>query len=40
MVRTQVRQVIHRLGAQRTVDVVRILRQGEALWSKAGVASA
>lgn len=35
-VRSQVRQVIHKLGATRSVDVVRILRQGEALWAAAG----
>ena len=38
-VRSQVRQVIHKLGAQRSVDVVRILRQGEALWAAAGGAA-
>jgi DNA-binding CsgD family transcriptional regulator len=35
-VRTQVREVLHKLGAQRTVDVVRMLRQGQALWATAG----
>lgn len=35
-VRTQVRQVLAKLGARRVVDVVRILRQGEALWATAG----
>lgn len=32
-VRTHIRQVLHKVGAQRTVDVVRILRQGQALWA-------
>lgn len=32
-VRTQVKQVIVKLGATRIADVVRMLRQGEALWS-------
>lgn len=35
-VRSQVGQVIAKLGATRSVDVVRMLRQGEALWSHAG----
>lgn len=35
-VRSQVRQVLAKLGAQRTVDAVRMLRQGEALWAAAG----
>ncbi len=35
-VRTQIRQVITKLGADRAGDVVRLLRQGEALWSTAG----
>lgn len=35
-VRSQIRQVLLKLGAQRTVDVVRLLRQGEALWAAAG----
>lgn len=34
-VRTQVRQVLHKMGTQRVVDVVRVLRQGEVLWAKA-----
>jgi DNA-binding CsgD family transcriptional regulator/PAS domain-containing protein len=34
-VRTHVRAVLERLGAQRITDVVRMLHQGEALWSKA-----
>jgi DNA-binding CsgD family transcriptional regulator/PAS domain-containing protein len=34
-VRTQIRQVVAKLGAARTVDVVRMLRQGEALWASA-----
>ena len=38
-VRSQIAQVISKLGAARTVDVVRMLRQGEALWSRAGEAS-
>ena len=38
-VRSQIRQVIHKLGATRSVDVVRILRQGEALWAAAGGAA-
>jgi DNA-binding CsgD family transcriptional regulator len=37
-VRTQISQVISKLGAKRTTDVVRMLRQGEALWSTAGQA--
>lgn len=32
-VRTHLRNVLHRLGASRGSDAVRILRQGEALWS-------
>jgi DNA-binding CsgD family transcriptional regulator len=32
-VRTHVRQVLAKLGAGRVADVVRLLRQGEALWS-------
>lgn len=32
-VRTHVRQVLAALGQRRTTDVVRALRQGEALWS-------
>jgi DNA-binding CsgD family transcriptional regulator len=35
-VRSQISQVISKLGARRTTDVVRMLRQGEALWSTAG----
>lgn len=38
-VRSQVRQIIHKFGATRSVDVVRILRQGEALWAAAGGAA-
>ena len=34
-VRSQIRQVLAKLGAQRLSDVVRMLRQGEALWSAA-----
>jgi DNA-binding CsgD family transcriptional regulator len=34
-IRTHVRAVLERLGAQRITDVVRMLHQGEALWSKA-----
>jgi DNA-binding CsgD family transcriptional regulator len=34
-VRSQVRQVMAKLGAKRTADVVRMLRQGEALWAGA-----
>ncbi len=37
-VRSQMRQVIVKLGARRATDVVRLLRQGEALWSTAGSA--
>jgi DNA-binding NarL/FixJ family response regulator len=37
-VRSQISQVISKLGARRTTDVVRMLRQGEALWSIAGQA--
>lgn len=32
-VRTHVRQVLQALGQRRMTDVVRVLRQGEALWS-------
>jgi DNA-binding CsgD family transcriptional regulator len=39
-VRSQIRQVLLKLGAQRSVDVVRLLRQGEALWAQAGSADA
>ena len=35
-VRSQIRQILLKLGAQRSVDVVRLLRQGEALWARAG----
>ncbi len=35
-VRTQIRQVIYKLGARRLTDVVRLLRQGDVLWSQAG----
>ena len=38
-VRSQIGQVIAKLGAKRSVDVVRMLRQGEALWSRAGDAA-
>ncbi len=31
-VRTHIRSVMSKLGVQRTTDVVRILRQGQALW--------
>jgi DNA-binding CsgD family transcriptional regulator len=39
-VRSQIRQVIGKLGVGRATDVVRLLRQGEALWSTAGAARA
>lgn len=32
-VRTHLRQVLHKLGASRLADAVRVLRQGEVLWS-------
>ncbi|NDY93363.1 helix-turn-helix transcriptional regulator [Ideonella livida] len=32
-VRTHIREVLAKLGASRTADVVRLLRQGEALWA-------
>jgi DNA-binding CsgD family transcriptional regulator len=35
-IRTQTRQVLAKLAVPRTVDVVRLLRQGEALWASAG----
>lgn len=35
-VRSQISKVIEKLGAKRSTDVVRLLRQGEALWSTAG----
>ena len=38
-VRTQIRQVITKIGASRATDVVRLLRQGEALWSTVGKVS-
>lgn len=34
-VRTHLRQVLGRLGANRQADAVRLLRQGEALWASA-----
>jgi DNA-binding CsgD family transcriptional regulator len=34
-VRSQIKQVVAKLGATRTVDVVRMLRQGEVLWASA-----
>ena len=34
--RSHVRGVLKRLGAQRTADVVRMLRQGEASWAGGG----
>jgi len=34
-VRTQIRQVLDKLAVPRIVDVVRVLRQGEALWARA-----
>jgi hypothetical protein len=36
-VRSQIRQDIGKLGVGRAADVVRLLRQGEALWSAAGI---
>lgn len=33
-VRTQIRNILMKLGAERQTDIVRILRQGEALWAK------
>ena len=33
-VRTHIRQVLLKLGAQRMADAVRLLRQGEALWAR------
>lgn len=36
--RTHISQVIAKLGARRSIDVVRMLRQGEALWASAGTA--
>jgi DNA-binding CsgD family transcriptional regulator len=35
-VRTHIRGVLYKLGAARLNDAVRVLRQGEALWSLAG----
>lgn len=35
-VRSQISQIIAKLGTRRTTDVVRILRRGEVLWSTAG----
>ena len=37
-VRTQLSNVLAKLGVERQVEVVRILRQGEALWAKVPVA--
>ena len=37
-IRSQIRQVLIKLGARRVTDVVRLLRQGEALWASAGEA--
>lgn len=38
-VRTQIARVMHKLGCARSADVVRLLRQSEALWAQAGDAS-
>lgn len=38
-VRTHVRQVLAALGQRRTTDVVRLLRQGEVLWSASSAHS-
>lgn len=35
-VRTHIRQVLTKFGMNRMADVIRLLRQGEALWSQAG----
>jgi len=35
-VRTHVRNLLHKFGVHRVTDVVRLLRQGEALWAAAG----
>ncbi|MBS0444516.1 MAG: helix-turn-helix transcriptional regulator [Proteobacteria bacterium] len=35
-VRSQIKQVVCKLGATRSVDVVRMLRQGEVLWASVG----
>jgi len=32
---TQIRQVVTKLGAARTEEVVRMLRQGQAKWASA-----
>ncbi len=34
-VRTHVRNLLHKFGVRRVTDVVRLLRQGEALWAAA-----
>lgn len=34
-VRTQIRNILTKLGVERQTDIVRILRQGEALWAKS-----
>ena len=34
-VRTHVRNLLHKFGVNRVTDVVRLLRQGEALWATA-----
>ncbi len=39
-VRTQVRHVMGKLGARRSAEAVRMLRQGDALWSVADQANA
>ena len=35
-VRTHIRQLLAKFGMSRTTDVIRLLRQGEALWAQAG----
>jgi hypothetical protein len=35
-IRTHLRSVRRRLGAARTVDAVRLLREGQALWAHSG----
>lgn len=38
-VRSHLRAVLTRIGARRSADAVRLLRQGEALWAQAGAAA-
>jgi DNA-binding CsgD family transcriptional regulator len=35
-VRTHIRQLLAKFNLSRTTDIIRLLRQGEALWAQAG----